>query len=348
MSTTNNINKLYSPAYIQYLFQFLLPMYPCWSSIILQRLNIRRDSDAVVEDNWGLLKNNICKDKPKQSPQVYVQNIEPYIKADINRRTISIKGVNRCREKITNIDSTTFAQETWVRGNHHFEGPKNLRVSIGCQTDGDTSILLDEAEYSTRLICAEDDFQEIDVIEEHEDYDTIETDCEGTRTESFVIDSELNDNLNNPPNTTSHQKQCINICDISDVNIFNDYTDYPEGFPGRCKASIYGIIIDSNSWTTLQANACLNDNIMNGFLMVMSDVAKSSLGLKVVPLESFFTESLLSKAGLSVGYRSELASSAIWECNVCLLPNQYEAHTLGSSGCNPEIKNFPLPRFSLS
>lgn len=52
----------------------------------------------------------------------------------------------------------------------------------------------------------------------------------------------------------------------------------------------------------------------------MCDLAKSSFGLTILPLESFFSETLLHDDGLSDGYKKKFRSVEIWNQDVCLLP----------------------------
>lgn len=57
---------------------------------------------------------------------MYIQEIEPYIYADINRRLFYIQGVNNTQEKISKLDLTSYEEEKWPRGNFRFNGPKGI------------------------------------------------------------------------------------------------------------------------------------------------------------------------------------------------------------------------------
>lgn len=51
-----------------------------------------------------------------------------------------MKQSKKTKIKIPDLEPTTFTEEKWTRGNHHFKGPKLLRVSSATQTDDDNDI----------------------------------------------------------------------------------------------------------------------------------------------------------------------------------------------------------------
>lgn len=313
---TEVLNKFYLPKFIEYLFTFLLPYFPLWSSIVLLRLGIRHDSNAPIETNWGLIKNNILQGKRNISAQVYIKEIEPFISADIVRRKISLKRISRRVEKIPDIDPSAFNEEKWVKRNYHLKGKKVLQISTATQTDDNSIDIMDACdnilEYNSSKF---ETCNRLDKI-------SMNNNEKSTGTYNFANDDWKMKEIVNISTTEMEDFNLENVPDIFRADI-----NYPSGFPNLKKSNIDGIIIDRASWATLRANKCLNDIIINSFLIMMSKSADTTSQLKVVPFDSLMAECLLSDNGLSPGYCSKLASLNVMQADICLMPiNTMDIH----------------------
>lgn len=184
----------------------------------------------------------MCREK-KQPLLVYIQEIEPYINADINRRLFCIQGVNNRQKKITDLDLTSYEEEKWVRGNFHFKGPKRLRKSISVQTD------------SENMITDNVNYQENKIVDE---YKFVEKDENDNDNENILLGrAESTGGICKDMSTGTEDLEILSMDDpvsfdlppdiFNLPNILCDYPKYPKNFPHLQEASIRGIIIDHHS-----------------------------------------------------------------------------------------------------
>lgn len=72
-------NQFYVPEFIRHVKNEYLPYFPLWSAVALQRLGLRRDSNATVENWFKIIECLIFKGKMKQPIPRFIQTIEQYI-----------------------------------------------------------------------------------------------------------------------------------------------------------------------------------------------------------------------------------------------------------------------------
>lgn len=100
---------------------------------------------------------------------------------------------------------------------------------------------------------------------------------------------------------------------------------YPDDFPTNLKnKKVGGILFPENSLRTLLPNKWLDDNIINGFLILLQNVANDH-GTKVLAFESFFVEKLL-QGGLSQGFRKWVKATDIFAFDIRLKPVHLGIH----------------------
>jgi len=107
-------NKWYSPKFIKYVFEYLLPYFCLWSAVVIKRFDMTRDSNASIENYFKIVKQQLHENKMHIPATRFIQKNEPFIRARLQKRKFNLTSTRQKNRKRV-IDDAENATETWKR-----------------------------------------------------------------------------------------------------------------------------------------------------------------------------------------------------------------------------------------
>ena len=98
---------------------------------------------------------------------------------------------------------------------------------------------------------------------------------------------------------------------------FDKNLTYPKNFENM-RNDLAGIISDKFSLSSLKPNVAVDDNVINGFYQILSQIGKKN-DVSVLSFDIHFTTSLM-QAGVSTGFKNWSVKMEIWKYNAWPIP----------------------------
>lgn len=124
----NKQNIFYSEAFIKYLLEFLLPYYPLWSGVLIQKFGLTRDTNAPVENYWKIEKHTNLEGKKRILAPRYIQKKESFQLQKVREREFTLKTTRTIKnreEKKKRVKKNKLTESNKKR-NIYFKGSRFL------------------------------------------------------------------------------------------------------------------------------------------------------------------------------------------------------------------------------
>ncbi|KYN26664.1 hypothetical protein ALC57_03964 [Trachymyrmex cornetzi] len=115
---SENQNIFYTPKFMNYVFDFLLPYYSTWSGAMLKQFNMLRDSNAPVENYWKIEKQYILNNRKNIQLERYIKIKEEITMQRLRERKFSLQTtrVLKKRKEANNENhKELFPEGTWKK-----------------------------------------------------------------------------------------------------------------------------------------------------------------------------------------------------------------------------------------
>lgn len=124
------VNRYYSPEFLDYMLEYLLPYFPLWSAFVLTKFNLARDSNASVENYFKIVKKDILRKELRIPAPRFIRTMESLLDGRLRDRKYIIQK-KWSNPKKRNPDAPELAVETWKDGkrprrNVYFKIPKRI------------------------------------------------------------------------------------------------------------------------------------------------------------------------------------------------------------------------------
>lgn len=99
--TGENEKPFYNEAFISYLLNELLPFFPLWSALIIQRFGITRDSNAPAENWFKIIKFLVFNNEMKQVIPRFIQKSESLLWGRFQKKKYGMKTTRQSQRMCT-------------------------------------------------------------------------------------------------------------------------------------------------------------------------------------------------------------------------------------------------------
>lgn len=79
-------NPFYCPQFIEYVLEHIMPFSPLWSVLIIRHVGILRDTNAVAENWFKMIKYLLFEQKINTHPARFIAKLKQYLKSRLLER----------------------------------------------------------------------------------------------------------------------------------------------------------------------------------------------------------------------------------------------------------------------